>query len=83
MAARKMTFSLPEALAAELLRTVAARDRSRYVAEALRARLRAEDAALVRACEAANRNDDILSIERDFDAISADIDEPWTNAPSR
>jgi hypothetical protein len=83
MAARKMTFSLPEPLAVELLKTVAARDRSRYVAEALRARLRAEDEALAQACDAANRDADLLAIEQEFDAISTDIDEPWINAPPR
>jgi hypothetical protein len=83
MAARKMTFSLPDALAAQLIRSVAARDRSRYVAEALRARLRAQDAELAAACDAANRSEDVLSIEREFDAVPGGIVEPWTSAPSR
>ena len=32
---RKMTFSVPEPLAAQLIRRVASRDRSRFVSEAL------------------------------------------------
>ena len=83
MAARKMTFSLPEPLAAQLLKSVSPRNRSRYVAEALMAKLQMQDEELARACDLANRNEDILSIEREFDAISSDIAEPWNNAPTR
>jgi hypothetical protein len=71
MAARKMTFSLPEPLAAELLRCVSPRDRSRYVAEALIAKLQLRDDELARACDVANRNEDVLLIEREFAAA------PW------
>src|ERR1017187_3563140 len=46
MAARKMTFSLPQPLAMELLKSVAPRDRSRYVAEALAVKLRVQDEEL-------------------------------------
>ena len=83
MAARKMTFSLPEPLAVQLLKSVSPRDRSRYVAEALMAKLQIQDEELARACDLANQNEDILSIEREFEAISSDIAEPWNNAPTR
>ena len=83
MATRKMTFSIPEPLASELLKNVGPRDRSRYVAEALRARLQMQDEELARACDLANQTEDVLSIEREFDAISSDIAEPWHNAPTR
>lgn len=83
MAARKMTFSLPEPLARELVRSVPARNRSRYVSEALAARLQAQDKALARACDAANASDDIRALEKEFDAISGDIAEPWTDAAKR
>jgi hypothetical protein len=82
MATRKMTFSLPEPLALELLKNVGPRDRSRYVAEALMARLQMQDDELARACDLANQNEDILSLEREFDAISGDIAEPWNHAPT-
>ena len=45
MATRKMTFSVPEPLALQLLRRVASRDRSRFVSEAVAARLAARDIA--------------------------------------
>ena len=83
MAARKMTFSLPEDLAKEFLKSVAARDRSKYVARALAERLKAEEAALARSCEIANASDDLRAMEREFDAISVDIAEPWIDATAR
>ena len=83
MAARKMTFTLSEPLANELLKCVAPRDRSRYVAEAVAARLRSQGDALALACDVANQDADVLSIEREFDAISEDIAGPWTDAPAR
>ena len=53
---RKMTFSVPEPLAVQFLRKVASRERSRFVSEALAARLEERDAALIRACEIANQD---------------------------
>lgn len=83
MVARKMTFSLPESLAAELVRCVPSRERSRYVAEALSLRLRMRDEALARACDIANRDEDVGAIEREFEAIALEVAEPWNNASPR
>jgi stage V sporulation protein SpoVS len=80
MAARKMTFSIPESLASEFLKSVPAREWSNYGAEAVAARLRKQDKALIRACEIANRDQDVLAIEREFDAIDVDIAELWIGA---
>ena len=77
MATRKMTFSVPEPLAANFLRRVASRDRSRFVSEALAAFLNKRDAALIRACEAANRDQDVAEIEKDFDSIGDEMAERW------
>ena len=77
MAMRKMTFSVPEPLAVELLRRVASRDRSRFVSEALAARLEERDVALIRACEIANQDLDVADIEKEFDAIGDEMAEPW------
>jgi hypothetical protein len=77
MAMRKMTFSVPEPLAVRFLRRVASRDRSRFVSEALAARLEERDAALIRACETANQYLDVAEIEREFDGIQDHIAEPW------
>ncbi len=80
---RKMTFSVPEPLAAQLIRRVASRDRSRFVSEALAARLEERDVALIRACEMANQDLDLAEIERDFDGIRDEMAEPWAVIPER
>lgn len=77
MATRKMTFSVPEALAAQFVHRVASRDRSRFVSEALAARLEERDAALIRACEIANQDLDVAELEKDFDGIDDAMAEPW------
>ena len=77
MATRKMTFSVPEQLAVQFLRRVASRDRSRFVGEALAARLEGRDAALVRSCEIANQDLDMAEIEKEFDGLSDEMAEPW------
>ncbi|MBI5084193.1 MAG: hypothetical protein HZB13_06305 [Acidobacteria bacterium] len=77
MAMRKMTFSVPEPLAAQLLCRVASRDRSRFVSEALAARLAERDAELIRACEVANQDLDVAEIEKEFDGMGDEMAEPW------
>jgi hypothetical protein len=72
-----MTFSVPEPLAVQLLRMVPSRDRSRFVSEALAARLQERDAALIRACEIANQELDVAEIESEFDGINDHVAEPW------
>jgi len=72
MATRKMTFSLPTALAAQFIKRVSARERSRCVAEALAARLRERDPVLARAAEVANRNIQVRAIEQEFERLESD-----------
>ena len=72
----KKTFSVPEPLAVQLLRRVASRDRSRFVSEAVAARLEERDIALIRACEIANQDLDVAAIEREFDGIGDEMAEP-------
>jgi hypothetical protein len=43
----------------------------------------AKEGALARACEAANASEDIRAMEQEFDAISADIAEPWVDVTAR
>lgn len=76
-----MTFSLPAELAATFVRRVPARERSRYLAEALAARLDERDRRLIAACEIANRDADVISIEREFDRLNDQIVDPWTHVP--
>jgi hypothetical protein len=83
MAVRKMTFSLPADLAAMFIRRVPARERSRYLAEALAARLEDRDRQLVAACEIANRDSDGILREREFDLLNDGIIEPWEVVPAR
>ena len=80
MASRKLTFTLPEDLATEFLRSIAPSNRSRYVAIAIAAKLREREEQLVRSCEVANSSADVLQIERSFDAFADELDrvqEAW------
>jgi metal-responsive CopG/Arc/MetJ family transcriptional regulator len=80
MASRKLTFTLPQELAAEFLRCVPASSRSRYVASAIAAKLREREQQLTRACEVANNSADVRAIEVSFDALEDEADivqEPW------
>lgn len=80
MAIRKMTFSLPEDLAKRFLRRVPARDRSRYVVQALADRLANQDRQLIHACAIANQDPALSEIESDLDALSSEALAPWTDA---
>jgi metal-responsive CopG/Arc/MetJ family transcriptional regulator len=77
MAMRKMTFSVPEQLAVQLLRRIPSRDRSRFVSEALATRLEERDAALIRACEIANQDMGVAEIEKELAELGDEIAEPW------
>jgi hypothetical protein len=80
MAIRKMTFALPEDLAARFTKRVATADRSRYVADAIAARLARGERHLVRACDIVNADPSVREIETEFGALDDEIDEPWHNA---
>ncbi|MCX6590921.1 MAG: hypothetical protein NTZ56_05295 [Acidobacteria bacterium] len=77
MAVRKMTFSVSEAVAVQFLACVPSRERSRFVSEALVARLSERDADLIRACDVANQELDVLEIEQEFDRLPDAAAEPW------
>jgi hypothetical protein len=72
-----MTFTLPEPLASQFTRCVPARDRSRYVAEALSERLAARNRRLIESCDAANADPEVREIEHEFDALTDAEIEPW------
>ena len=78
-----MTFTLPENLVSAFAKRVPARDRSRYVAEAIAEKLAERERRLIRACEIANGDPDLRQIERDFDALTDAMPEPWHDAPAR
>ena len=83
MATRKMTFTLPEDLADQFVRKIAARSRSRYMAEAIAQKLHERDQELIRACEVANRDPEVQAIEKEFDAFCDEIRQPWNDAKAR
>lgn len=65
-------------MAAQFLRRVPSRDRSRFVSEALAARLAERDLQLIRACDAANEDLEVAEIEKEFDGLGDEIPERWT-----
>ncbi len=83
MPSRKMTFTLPDELANSFTRRVPARDRSRYVADAIADKLAERERRLIQACEIANQDTDVREIERDFDRLSDAMPEPWEDAQAR
>jgi hypothetical protein len=83
MASQKMTFTLPEDLAMRFVKRVPARDRSRYVADAIADKLAEREKRLIRACEIANQDPEIREIEKELDALTDEIVEPWDDAPAR
>ncbi len=83
MAMQKVTFSLPKKLVTQFARQVPARQRSRYVAEALAWKLKERDRILARACEVANRSRQARAVEREMDALADTIMEPWDEPTSR
>jgi ubiquinone biosynthesis protein UbiJ len=81
-----MTFTIPADLAIESVRRVPARDRSRYIAEVLSARLREPEERIARACEIANRTADVSRIECEWDALAGSgdaVEQPWSDGPTR
>jgi hypothetical protein len=83
MATRKLTFTLPQDLATEFLRQVPASFRSRYVATAIADKLRAREAQLIQACEAANKSADVRDIESSFEALTDEADREDTTLRHR
>jgi metal-responsive CopG/Arc/MetJ family transcriptional regulator len=83
MASHKMTFSLPAELASSFTKRVPARERSRYVADAIAEKLAERERRLIRACEIANQDSELREIEQEFDALTDGIAEPWEDAPAR
>jgi len=78
-----MTFTLPEDLASSFTRRVPARDRSRYVADAIARQLAEREKRLILACEIANQDPELREIEQEFDALADGLPEPWEDAPAR
>ena len=76
MASRKMTFTLPSQLAERFVKNVPARERSRYLSQALAEKLAAREKRFVRACEVANQDAETLTIEQEFGEMPDETIEP-------
>ena len=83
MAVRKMTFSIPEAIARKFVGRVPARKRSQYLTEALEQKLSRQDEDLVHACKQANADADSAAVEKKMEGIEDGIEEPWEASSSR
>jgi hypothetical protein len=83
MPSRKMTFTLPEEVAISFLRKVGPSRRSKYVAEAIEAKLREREEMLKAACLAANEDPETREIQAEFDALPDTMTEEWDDTPSR
>jgi hypothetical protein len=78
-----MTFTLPDELASSFTKRIPARDRSRYVADAIADKLAEREKRLILACEIANQDPEVREIEREFDALTDAMPEPWEDAAAR
>lgn len=83
MASRKMTFTLPEELARQFVRHVPARERSRYLAEALNEKLLERERQLLEACRKANEDPEVRKIEEELDGITDEVSGSWNNSSTR
>lgn len=77
MPARKMTFTFPEEVASSFLRAVGPSRRSRFVVEAVEAKLRDRDRMLIEACIAANNDPETQEIEREMASLPDNMTEAW------
>ncbi len=83
MAARKMTFSLPEDLAKEFTARVPARARCQFVANVLRKSFEDEEEKIIQACKLANRDADVRAVGKEFERIEDGIEERWDDTEAR
>jgi hypothetical protein len=77
MAMRKMTFTIPDEVAAPFLRAVPSNRRSKFVADALRKTLKDREAALIAACDAVNADPKLNALVDNWQAVNDPIAEPW------
>ncbi len=83
MAMRKMTFTIPEDVAAPFLRAVPSARRSKFVTDALRKTLKEREEALIAACEAVNADAELNTMIDDWQSASDPVEEPWDEPVAR
>jgi hypothetical protein len=72
MASRKMTFTFPEEIATSFTRRVGPSGRSKFVVEAVAAKMREREAAFEAACDALEGNEALVSLALDMDSLNDD-----------
>lgn len=77
MAMRKMTFTIPDEIAAAFLRSVPSARRSKFVADALRQTLNDRQASLIAACDAVNADPQLSAVVDEWQAAGDPVQEPW------
>ncbi len=83
MAMRKMTFTIPDEVAAPFLRVVPSARRSQFVTDALRSSLKQREDALAAACDAVNADTKLNSLVDEWQTVNDPIEEPWDDAAAR
>jgi hypothetical protein len=72
-----MTFTFPEEVASSFVRAIGPSRRSKFVVEAVQAKLRERDRMLIEACIAANNDPETQEIEREMAALPNTMTEDW------
>jgi len=72
MATKKMTFTFPEEMAVSFIRRVGPSRRSKFVVEAVAAKMHEREAAFEAACDALEGNAALASLASDMDALNDD-----------
>ena len=83
MPVRRITVSLPEAVASQFFKRVPSQSRSEYVAEAIASRLAAQNQDLIEACRQVNADRKLKRLEHEWDSLEDPIEEPWDDAGPR
>jgi hypothetical protein len=82
MAMRKMTFTIPDEVAASFLHVIPSARRSKFVADALRKSLKEREDALIAACDAVNADPALNALVDEWQAVTDPIEEPWDESAS-
>ena len=80
---RKMTFTIPEEVAKPFLLAVPSTRRSKFVAEALKSKLKEREEALISACDAVNADSELNALVDELQALNDPIEEPWDESAAR
>lgn len=83
MAMRKMTFTIPEEVAKPFLLAVPSTRRSKFVADALKAKLKSREEDLIAACDAVNADSELNALVEELQSMNDPIEEQWDESAAR